>query len=190
MNSQHHQNQKSKLQGCNIMWGVWTRMVGKSLSLTSSIRDGECEAEKIQLLPAFHWGPSLSAQHHVWGPGLSTHPDRRHGDPLRCLNVVPYTQIVTVLSYQHITSRDPLHIGAEVEDHGLWAAFNIVQVQLKEAESTVRMGYRFVFWFWALCLKVKWPTVSAPCRISKLTDLWPLELMCWFGKSWVWPNKR
>lgn len=71
---------------------------------------------------------------------MSTYPYRRHGDPLRCLNVVPHAQVVSVLSYQHITSWDPLHIGAEVEDHCLGAAFNVVQMQLKkkEADSTIR----------------------------------------------------
>lgn len=57
---------------------------------------------------------------------MSTYPDRGHGDSLRCLNVVPHTQVVSVLSYQHITSWDPLHVGAEVKDHCLRAAFNII----------------------------------------------------------------
>ena len=66
---------------------------------------------------------------------MSTYPDRGHGDSLRCLNVVPHTQVVSVLSYQHITSWDPLHVGAEAEDHCLRAALNVVQVQLKEEEA-------------------------------------------------------
>lgn len=68
---------------------------------------------------------------------------RGHGDPFWRLNVVPHTQAVSVLSYQHIASWDPLHVGAEVEDHCLRAAFNIVQMQLKEegAERTVTWGW-------------------------------------------------
>ena len=57
---------------------------------------------------------------------MLTYPDRGRGDPLRCLNVVPHTQVLSVLSHQHITSWDPLHVGAEVEDHRLRAAFNII----------------------------------------------------------------
>ena len=70
---------------------------------------------------------------------MLTYPDRGRGDPLGCLNVVPHTQVVSVLSHQHITSWDPLHVGAEVEDHRLRAAFDIVQMQLEEGEVDTQL---------------------------------------------------
>lgn len=41
--------------------------------------------------------------------------------------------------HQHITSWDPLHVGAEVEDHRLRAAFDIVQMQLEEEEVDTQL---------------------------------------------------
>lgn len=74
----------------------------------------------------FPWVPINQPDTLCEGALTWTYPDRRRGDPLGCLNVVPHTQVVSVLSHQHITSWDPLHVGAEVEDHRLRAAFNIV----------------------------------------------------------------
>lgn len=70
---------------------------------------------------------------------MLTYPDRGRGDPLGCLNVVPHTQVV-------FGSEPPAHhfLGptarrAEVEDHRLRAAFDIVQMQLEEEEVDTQL---------------------------------------------------
>lgn len=59
----------------------------------------------------------------TWGVGdvnlqvsLVAHLEGERGHFLRHLNVVPDTEVASVLSYHHIAQRDPLHVGAVVEE--------------------------------------------------------------------------
>ena len=63
--------------------------------------------------------------------------DREHGDPLRSVDVVPHTQVASVLPHHHITTRHPLYIGAVVEDGGARLARYVVHVKLKPYKSNI-----------------------------------------------------
>lgn len=85
----------------------------------------------------------------TWGAGdvnlqasLVAHLEREHGHFLRHFNVVPDTEVASVLSYHHIAQWDPLHIGAVVEEWGMRLRLNVVEVELdghrESGEITIR----------------------------------------------------
>lgn len=60
---------------------------------------------------------------------------RKHGDSLWSIDVVPNAETVPVLSNHHITAWHPLHVGAVVQDGGLGAAVNVIELQLQVGEE-------------------------------------------------------
>ncbi len=58
------------------------------------------------------------------------HLDLEHADFVWHVNVVPYAEVGPALCHHHVTLRDPLHVGAVVEQGAARLCLNIVQMQL------------------------------------------------------------
>lgn len=53
-----------------------------------------------------------------------------HGHSFWCINIIPYTETVSILGYHHVTPWNPLHIGTVAKDGGLYSIVNVIEMQL------------------------------------------------------------
>ena len=68
---------------------------------------------------------------------------REHGDLVWHVNVVPDTEVATVLSNHDVTEGHPLHIGAVAEQRDTLLALKVIEVKL-----TGRGGGREKYYDW------------------------------------------
>ena len=61
----------------------------------------------------------------------AAHLEREHGDFVRHVNVVPDTQIASVLSYDHIAEWNPLDVGTVAKQRATLLRLKVIEVKLR-----------------------------------------------------------
>ena len=76
--------------------------------------------------------------------GEDYHLDRKHGDFLGSIDVVPNAEVAAILRNHNIAQRHPLHVTAVVEDGGSFLRLDVTQVQLERSAKCTTVNQHTV----------------------------------------------